>query len=741
ILVDESHNFRNPGTGRYQNLMKLLATGKPDKVVILMTATPINNSIWDLYHQVSFITGQQDGFYREYGIRNLKRFFGEVQQGSADIFTLLEQVMVRRSRQDVKQRQAAGEEIRLPGKGIIRFPERRLHSVDYELETTYDGFYDKIVARIENLALISFNIEEFRKAEEGDKEVERVRQYSSALIGILKTLYLKRLESSLTAFEVSIRRQQEFQERFYDLLVNHERLLDSATNRRLLALQALEDDGVQDDIDAIIASLPEADIREYDLRAIRRELERDMKSLDSILEMVELVQRLDDESKRDAKLAQVKGLLGGDLRGQKVLLFSYYRDTAEYVYKALRDDVTWQSAWERPPVIEVIHGGTDGQRREKLVRRFAPAANLTEGEASPITTEEPEIDILISTDVLSEGQNLQDAGVIINYDLHWTPIRMIQRAGRIDRLGTEFEELAIYNCFPQSGLESLLGLVQRLQDRIRDIDRTVGLDASVLGEVISARSLEQLRRLRAGDTNIIDELERDNELVSTDEMKFPLMLYLQQVGMDRIRSIPRGIGSGMARSPRPSGVFFAFQAGDRHFWRFYAQDGEIVTDKRRLFRHLHTDVQEPRVMPAHFEVYDLLDQATNDVLKEINTALRAQRVPPKMGAINMELSSWLSQATLFDGRLSEEDRDRIQLLRERIQQVIQNVSLEAFKRDKGLKVIREDYRQSQSQQTLIEALDEFFIENELYRDVPKSRTALEQIHAEDLVLIAYEVFG
>lgn len=741
ILIDESHNFRNPGTGRYQNLMKLLATGKPDKVVILMTATPINNSIWDLYHQVSFITGQQDGFLREYSIRNLKRFFSEVQQGSADIFTLLEQVMVRRSRQDVKQRQAAGEEIRLPGKGVIRFPERRLHSIDYELEATYDGFYEKIVARIENLALISFNIEEFRKAKEGDKEVERVRQYSSALIGILKTLYLKRLESSLTAFEVSIRRQQEFQERFYDLLVNQERLLDSATNRRLLALQTLEDDSVQDDINAIIEGLPEADIREYDLKALKRELERDMKALDSILEMVELAQRLNDESKRDAKLAQVKGLLGGDLRGRKVLMFSYYRDTAEYVYKALCADGTWQSTWGRPPVIEVIHGGTDGQRRERLVRRFAPTANLTEGEVLPITDEEPEIDILISTDVLSEGQNLQDAGVIINYDLHWTPIRMIQRAGRIDRLGTSFEQLAIYNCFPQSGLEGLLGLVQRLQDRIRDIDRTVGLDASVLGEMISARSLEQLRRLREGDTNIIDELERDNELVSTDEMKFPLMLYLQQVGMDRIRSIPLGIGSGIARSSRPSGVFFAFQAGDRHFWRLYANDGEIVTDKRRLFRYLHTEIQEPRVMPGNFEVYDLLDRATTDVLKEINSALRAQRVPPKMGTINLELSSWLSQITIFDSALSEEDQIRIQELRERIQQVIQTVSLEAFKRDKVLKAIREDYRQTQSQQALIEALDEFFIANELYRDVPKSRTALEQIHAEELVLIAYEVFG
>lgn len=566
-------------------------------------------------------------------------------------------------------------------------------------------------------------------------------KYSTALIGILKTLYLKRLESSLTAFEVSIRRQQEFQERFYDFLANHERLLDPATNRRLLALQAVEDDGVHDDINAIIESLPEADILDYDLKALRAELERDRSALEKILEMVEAAQRHGDERKRDAKLSRVKDLLGGRLRGQKVLLFSYYRDTADYVYRALCNDTAWQSSWESPPVIEVIHGGTDGQRREKLVRRFAPIANTVEGEASAITDAEPEIDILISTDVLSEGQNLQDAGVMINYDLHWTPIRMIQRAGRIDRLGTPFDDLAIYNCFPQSGLESLLGLVQRLQDRIRDIDRTVGLDASVLGEVISARSLEQLRRLRAGDASVIDELERDDELVSTDEMRLPLMLYLQQVGMDRIRSIPRGIGSGIGHSPRPAGVFFAFQARDRHFWRLYTNDGEIITDKRRLFRYLHADTQEPRVMPAGFEVFDLLEQATNDVLKEINSALRAQRVPPKLGTINLELSSWLSQATMFDPGLTKADQARTEEMRQRVQRAVQNVPLEPFRRDKPLKAIREHYRQTQSQQTLIEGLDEFFIDNELYRDVPPVRTTLEQIHAEDLALVAYEVFA
>jgi superfamily II DNA or RNA helicase len=742
ILIDESHNFRNVATGRYQNLMKLLATGKPEKSVIMMTATPINNSIWDLYNQVAFITRQQDGYFREYGIRNLKGFFSEVQKGSGDIFTLLEQVMVRRSRQDVKQRQEAGEEIRLPGKGVIRFPTRKLYSVDYDLEATYDGFYDKIVARIDNLRLISYNIEEFRKEAEEDKEVERVRQYSSALIGILKTLYLKRLESSLTAFEVTIRRQQAFQERFYDFLVNKERLLDAATNRRLLLLQGFEDETLDEEIDQIIDGLPEADIRDYDVKALRRELERDMSALQSVLDMVEKAQRLGDERKRDAKLHEVKLLLSGELRGRKVLMFSYYRDTAEYVYRALCEDTSWQETWERPPVIEVIHGGTDPHRREKTVKRFAPIANTADGERSAITDEDPEIDILISTDVLSEGQNLQDAGVIINYDLHWTPIRMIQRAGRIDRLGTSFTELSIYNCFPQSGLENLLGLVQRLQSRIRDIDRTVGLDASVLGEVISQRSLDQLRKLRYGDESIVDELEKDDELVSTDEMKLPLMLYLQQVGTDRLRSIPCGIGSGMHKPPRPSGVFFAFQSGDRHFWRMYASDGEVISDKRRLFRYLQADTSEPRIMPAGFEVFDLLDHATQDVLKEINSAIRAQRIPPKRGPLNVELDTALSQATLFSAvSVSDEEATRADEMRQRVQRVVQNVPLEAFKRDKKLKAIRDAYRTSQDQLQLIAALDEFFIESELYRDVPEVRTTLEQIRAEDLTLIAYEVFS
>ena len=303
-----------------------------------------------------------------------------MQDGGADIFTLLEQTMFAAAARH-QQRQQARRRNPLPGKG---HPLSRTQVVQRQpIWKLLRRVLRKIAARIESLSLISFNIEQYRKG-----KLTRNRTcaaYSNALIGILKTLYLKRLESSLAAFEVSIRRQQQFQKRFYDMLVNHERLLDSATNRRLLALEAMEDDSVTDDIDAIIETLPEADIRDYDLRAIRRELSLDMQTLDAILDMVALVQRQAEEQKRDAKLVEVKRLLAEDLRGQKVLIFSYYRDTAQYLYEALSADPDWQESWSMPPVIEVIHGDTDPHRREQIVKRFAPKANSTEDSPAPIS--------------------------------------------------------------------------------------------------------------------------------------------------------------------------------------------------------------------------------------------------------------------------------------------------------------------------------------------------------------------
>ena len=544
VLVDESHNFRNSATNRYRNLQKLIGSGKRNKRVVLLTATPINNSLYDLYHQILLLSRNNETYYREWGITNLKGYFQSLVKGSVEITELLLQTMVRRSRQDVIKRQQAGEQIFIAGKEI-HFPKRQLEQFTYNFEGSFQGLYSGIANQIDQLNLAPYNIRAFKKKKNQQDEAQVKR--NEALVALMKSLYLKRLESSLLAFENSISYQQEFQQEF-DAYLQEGRLLDSATFRKILVVETDEQENVE--IDELMNSLGEIDPKDYYINQLRSQIAEDFRSLEDILlKLKKIRETVEADQDYDRKLVAFKQLLLR-LRGQKVLVFSYFKDTAEYVHKKLLLDHNWLAAMQvggRSPAIDLITGATPTKQRFEKVKRFAPKANCPNEEELQ-AYQGQEIDILICTDVLSEGQNLQDAGVLVNYDLHWNPVRMIQRAGRIDRLGTDYDELFIYNCFPEEGLELLLGLVARLQERIAMIDREVGLDASVLGETISERSLEELRRLKEADTDaekaeILEELEQLADLVSLDEMRFPLLEFIQQVGKEAAEEIPLGIHS------------------------------------------------------------------------------------------------------------------------------------------------------------------------------------------------------
>jgi hypothetical protein len=305
---------------------------------------------------------------------------------------------------------------------------------------------------------------------------------------------------------------------------------------------------------------------------------------------------------------------------------------------------------------------------------------------------------------------------------------MIQRAGRVDRLGSRFPRITVYNCFPEQGLEALLGLVGRLQRRIADIDRTVGLDASVLGEVVSPKSLEDLRRIKAGDKRVWDEYEEMAELASTDEMKLPLILYLQSIGEARVKEIPLGIHSGKQAEMR--GTFFAFKARDRHFWRFYPADGGApITDKRHIFRMIQCQQDTPRVVPKH-TVYELLEHATQEIMNEIKAVHAGRRIRPPMTGLNQRFYTALNQQALFQS-VPEETRQRVN-------QVLENTSLKPFERDPKMKRIRKEFDNTKDLLALANALDTYFLESGLYREsVPF--TMLEQIKQEELQLVCYEI--
>jgi hypothetical protein len=276
-----------------------------------------------------------------------------------------------------------------------------------------------------------------------------------------------------------------------------------------------------------------------------------------------------------------------------------------------------------------MHSGVDQRTRQNVIVQFAPEANRRKSIAGT----KDEIDILLSTDVLSEGQNLQDCAHLVNYDLHWNPVRMVQRAGRIDRIGAKYDVLYVHNMFPDVGLEKLLHLVERLAKRIDQIDRQGFLDASVLGEAVHPKNFNTLRRIRAEDDTVVVEEEQFSELASSEFLLRQLLDLLRAGGKEMLDALPDGIHSGLVK-PSAKGVFFYFAAdrpdaaGRHHFWKYYDMASGTITDNRYLIASLIAcSPDTPRVV-ADVPVFEIQEKVTASIVhgQESQTALfRAPR--------------------------------------------------------------------------------------------------------------------
>jgi superfamily II DNA/RNA helicase len=744
ILVDESHNFRKPGTGRYNNLRRIIAAGNQDKKIALLTATPINNTIFDLYHQINLMARGRDSFYATKGVKSILGFFTSLARGGSEFYDLVEHAIVRRSRRDVKRRQEQGEKVIINGQ-VIRFPTRTLRRIEYNLFDQLGGFYEGFVERIEGLRLVAYNLERYKRGNIDEDEINR----RNALAGIFKTNFLKRLESSLKAFVTSINNQTEFQERFYELFTRG-KLLDAGTQRKLKqVLSVLDtDDGdgrrMLERYDQLIGKLPEVKRLDYNVAKMEADLQHDIESLKWLRDKAnELLRQVGENGQTDSKLEALKDVLRDDeLRGKKVIIFSYYHDTASYLFEGLTRDTTWLQEVDNP-TIDMISGRTSSDRRSIVVQRFSPHANRNELDEDTFQERlDDQIQILISTDVLSEGQNLQDAGYLINADLHWNPVRMIQRAGRIDRLGSPFEKLYVYNVFPEQGLEEILGLVERLEQRIRDIDSTVGLDASVLGETISQRSFEELRRIRATDDSVIDELEQENELSDLEDMRLPLITALQALGQDYVSDLPMGIHSSKHQAKdEVRGVFIALRAREQMYWRFYPlnkegeidKEGDKVTSKRRIFQMIQADRDKTTRTdnPKDITIYPFIEQAIKEIVRETKRETKKQQIfKPKLKGIAKKLNEILND--FYAAQELGDERQR------RLLTVIEEADLETFKNDDEFKALMDAYEQDKNVVSLAEGLEGFFVENDLFVETESDEVTVETLEKNELELVGYE---
>jgi len=515
----------------------------------------------------------------------------------------MNEISIRRTRDYIKQNYPDAE---INGEKII-FPERVLENVDYQLDKAYQGLYGEISRTIsEKLTMAYYRILEYKKAEKLSVAEQMALGRMIALEGIFRTILLKRLESSVEAFRKSVANHMRFLEKLKEYLGQHKLLTKNAFYKYI---SNLDEETAED----FTEELEDLNIDDYRKEELIRDIEKDIALFS---DMENKVSTIDAEA--DAKLKELKKRLLELSKNGQVVIFTYYADTLDYIYQNVYEDPQFSKLR-----IEKISGRiTSSNKRAEIVNSFM------DGKTA----------ILMSTDVLSEGMNLQKARYLINYDLHWNPTRMIQRAGRIDRIGSPFKEIYVYNFFPEEELEDLLRLVEILQNKIRNIDSSVGLDATVLGEEVNPKVFGIIRRIKEQDKTIFDELEK--EVFGGGEKFYqPLMDYLKTKAAEELESIPLGIYSGLKRGIK--GIFFYYKyADDFHFWYLYdLTTGEMIRNKTKILDYISCPPEEKRIVPDFFErVYEVNAEIVRDIEATYKEVEQRESVDPTFGELTSDKS-------------------------------------------------------------------------------------------------------
>ncbi len=489
VVIDESHNFRNTGTLRYDTINRWL---RPDEAasnrkVLLLSATPQNNSPEDVKNQLALFP---DNYTRlPYRGENPDAWFRDVAAGRASLRDLLQHIVVRRTRRYISK---AHPDARLrvrtgPGRyeeRPLRFPTRvsgEDQCLRYSLDTTYGRqFYDELLLAIRTMRYPLHGLGRYvRQQAEDDRRVVGLRRAGNSVRGLFKVLLLKRLESSVFALQQTLHRLRT------KLSTAHAEIAAGRVPAPRVARSSEEVEALELSEVTGHEFLP-AEL--FDIGRLREDVEADQRVVAG------LVGQIDDLiSRRDEKLERLVAYLFRRRPQQhRTLVFTQFAETATYLAERLG------SQFGRTALATGSTSGLLG-----IARRFAPKANRVEIDP------DQQIDLLITTDTLSEGVNLQDADTLINYDLHWNPLRLIQRAGRIDRIGSEHEEIHISSFLPQQELESALHLEAVLRRRIKDFIEVFGEDSNVLP---GSERLDPSKFEAAYTGKALEEADADDDL-------------------------------------------------------------------------------------------------------------------------------------------------------------------------------------------------------------------------------------
>ncbi len=613
FVIDESHNLRSHNSKRFQQISEWLVDNS-DANTLLLTATPVNNSIDDLTNQILLGTrGEQDllqvNVRNSEGVIKSRSFFDalfelkkRISQNRAQgndmepiykearqvIDPILREFVIRNTRQSIEE-ELDGKGLEIDGKefffpkikvsnetfnsgeyqsieinsviksiektaveniqettDILVHPLRQLEGLkDQEIDVSDKSIIYRLYQYILSLSFIPYrtsmyDYKVYGKTLEDIKNIKFTKEtkeklgWQLSMYGLLRIVWLKRFESSSYSLLESVKKYQKRLKTFEDIFLQENLLLNLSDIDDILDEYEAED-GENLDLtdDEILEKAKKLGIQvsqdTHNINAIKEDIASEKKILTAIIELTEQFKNKD--KKLEVFLDKVTEIAKKD-PNKKILVFSFFADTIRYLKENIfnnNEDIFTANNTE-------FVSGKEKANAMRSAERFAPVAK----DARERVSTEEELTYLFSTDILAEGQNLQDCGLLINYDLHWNPVRMIQRNGRINRLGSPHSEVEVINIVPNKELDQFLGLVTKLEDKISLINATIGSDSSVLGEQINPVHYKGIYDVDS-DTATTEylRLEKEADVFTDDQFTSDLKHFREQVDQETQKAIEK----------------------------------------------------------------------------------------------------------------------------------------------------------------------------------------------------------
>jgi superfamily II DNA or RNA helicase len=645
IIIDEAHHFRNRGKqpkegedpSRYYKLYEMIGDGARKKTVFFLTATPINNRLADFRNLCQLFSRNDEAYFaKSLGINHLTAHFNglerklnekigvdaPVTENIDEATTILESDQIFRSLV-VQRSRAYARASQMREKGAAAsFPDRKPPQVaDYSIRKSYGKLLDMVeeaFAKTDPLFSLAmyYPLHWYQGADTDIDPFDMNRQ--KQVVGLIRTNFLKRFESSVWSFEQSCARllkkllafievhakSDEDRARLSAWRDAHAELL-GVTRQRELDLFGNNFDNEEEEEDVIspelLASIEELNAEDYRIGEMLEETYRDLSQVVKFVTECRKFKASDDD-----KLKKLISLLKSkELAGEKVLIFTEFADTGRYLVRHLRDAGI--------DGVEGVDSGTKGSRAD-VIQRFAPYYN---GSSSPQLASEgkKEIKVLISTDVLSEGLNLQDASRMMNYDIHWNPVRLMQRIGRVDRrMNPMVEEslvadhphlkpsrgkVSFWNFLPPSELNALLTLYTKVTHKTLLISETLGIEhGKLLRPDDDYRVLEEFNSNYEGSRTALEDMHLElQDLLSNDKEL-----------ADKLQDLPGALFSGRETTKGIRGVFFCYalpamdrekgeytkEAGHTRWYLLDTATGNVLEDSGSIAEFIRSVPETPR---------------------------------------------------------------------------------------------------------------------------------------------------